>query len=63
MSVGENSSHLTSDAERAGAGIGIVLGMGVLGALWFFPTMGAAGLGFFLHTVPQPEVPPLMVVP
>ena len=46
--VGEQTSHLTSDAARAGAGIGMVLGMGMLGALWFFPTMGAAGLGFFL---------------
>jgi hypothetical protein len=48
MTVSEQTSHLTSDAERAGAGIGMALGMGMLGALWFLPTIGAAGLGFLL---------------
>lgn len=42
------STGLTSDAAKAGAGIGMLLGMGILGAVWFFPTMGAALLGFLL---------------
>jgi hypothetical protein len=37
-----------SDAEKAGAGIGIVVGMGILSAVWFLPTAGAALLGFLL---------------
>ena len=42
------TGNLRSDAERAGAGIGIFLGMGVLAAVWFVPTVGAALLGFLL---------------
>lgn len=42
------ATGLTSDAEQAGAGVGMLVGMGLLGAVWFFPTMGAALLGFLL---------------
>lgn len=48
MAVSQATVGLKSDAERAGAGIGMVLGMGLLAAVWFFPTMGAALLGFLL---------------
>jgi hypothetical protein len=48
MSVAKGTENLTSDAARAGAGIGMALGMGLLGALWFFPTTGAALLGFLM---------------
>jgi hypothetical protein len=48
MAMAKNTTDLNSDAARAGAGIGMVLGMGFLAALWFFPTMGAALLGFLL---------------
>jgi len=48
MRVGQATSSLDSDAARAGAGLGILLGMGFLAALWFFPTLGAAVLGFLL---------------
>jgi len=48
MSVANGTGNLTSDAARAGAGIGMALGMGLLAALWFFPTMGAALLGFLM---------------
>lgn len=48
MAVGKLASTMQSDAERAGAGFGMLLGMGLLAALWFLPTMGAAVLGFLL---------------
>lgn len=48
ISMAKGTSDLTSDAARAGAGIGMVLGMGLLAAIWFLPTMGAALLGFLL---------------
>jgi hypothetical protein len=48
MGVAKGTENLTSDAARAGAGIGMALGMGLLGAVWFFPTMGAALLGFLM---------------
>ena len=53
MAMAKSTTGLTSDAARAGAGIGMVLGIGLLGAAWFFPTMGAALLGFLLkkHTI------------
>jgi hypothetical protein len=37
-----------SDAAKAGAGIGILLGMGFLAVVWFLPTVGVAVLGFLL---------------
>jgi len=46
--VGRHVTSLRSDAERAGAGLGMIFGIGLLAALWFIPTLGAALLGFFL---------------
>lgn len=46
--VANITTSLTSDAEKAGAGIGMLVGMTLLGAVWFFPTMGAALVGFLL---------------
>jgi hypothetical protein len=46
--VGKATSGLDNDWAMAGAGIGIVVVVGTLGAIWFFPTIGAAILGFFL---------------
>src|ERR1700730_14390231 len=37
MKVGEVTSSLDSDAARAGAGVGIMLGMGFMAAVWFVP--------------------------
>jgi len=37
-----------SDAEKVGAGCGVVAGIGMLIALWFIPMIGALILGFFL---------------
>ena len=48
MGVAKGTENLTSDAAKAGAGIGMALGMGLLAAVWFFPTMGAALLGFLM---------------
>jgi hypothetical protein len=48
MNMGRAVSSLDSDAARAGAGLGMLLGMGVLAAVWFLPTCGAAVLGFLL---------------
>jgi hypothetical protein len=48
MHLGQTVSSLDSDAARAGAGLGMLLGIGFMAALWFFPTCGAAVLGFLL---------------
>ena len=40
--------NATTDAEKLGAGIGILLGTGLIFALWFFPTLTALILGLFL---------------
>ena len=48
MSVASTSTALSSDAERIGAGIGATLGLGLIGAFWFFPMVGAVVLGFIL---------------
>ncbi len=48
MKVGQATSSLETDAAKAGAGLGILLGMGFLAAVWFVPTMGTAVLGFLL---------------
>lgn len=43
-----NEMGAASDAERAGAGLGVALGMGMLFCLWFFPLVGALVLGLLL---------------
>jgi hypothetical protein len=48
MKIGQTASSLDSDAARAGAGLGILFGMGFLAVIWFLPTCGAAVLGFLL---------------
>jgi hypothetical protein len=48
MHMGETVSSLDSDAARAGAGLGMLLGMGFLAVVWFLPTCGTAVLGFLL---------------
>lgn len=47
-SVGEHTAGLQSDAEKAGAAIGTVLGLGMIASVWFFPFIGAFILGFML---------------
>jgi Type VI secretion system VasI, EvfG, VC_A0118 len=48
MHIGQTVSSLDSDAARAGAGLGMLLGMGFLAVVWFLPTCGTAVLGFLL---------------
>jgi len=48
VSVSGQTSTLETDAERAGAAIGTAIGFGLIGALWFFPMVGALVLGLFL---------------
>jgi hypothetical protein len=38
----------STDLEKAGAGCGMVMGVGLLAALWFFPMVSAIVLGVFL---------------
>jgi hypothetical protein len=59
MAMSKSTLDLASDAARAGAGIGMTLGMGFLAAVWFFPTMGAALLGFLMKKNSIVEVGPL----
>lgn len=46
--MAKHTSGMDSDAARVGAGLGIIMGMGLLLVLWFLPTAGAALLGFLL---------------
>jgi hypothetical protein len=48
ISVGSAFSELKTDAELAGGGIGMMLGMAIIGAIWFFPMIGAIVIGFFI---------------
>jgi hypothetical protein len=51
--VAQKTAALTSDAQRAGAAIGSALGLGMIAALWFFPFIGALGLGAVMR---KPQV-------
>ena len=46
LNVADVTKGLNSDAERAGAGLGTLIGFAVLGAVWFFPTVGSGCIGF-----------------
>ena len=48
ISAGQIAEQAQTQAEAAGAGLGIILGFFLLGALWFVPMVGALVLGFFL---------------
>jgi hypothetical protein len=48
VGVSQGVNAIQDDAELAGAAIGTALGLGLIGALWFFPMVGALVLGFFL---------------
>lgn len=41
-------SDVNNEWAMAGAGIGMTVALAMLGAVWFFPAVGAAILGFFL---------------
>lgn len=49
LALGSFATTVRSDAEKAGAGLGMFLGLGMLASVWFFPTAGAALLGVFLR--------------
>lgn len=48
VTIGQHTTTLQSEAEKAGAAIGTALGLGMVAALWFFPFVGAVVLGFIL---------------
>jgi len=48
VGVSEYTAALQTGAEKAGAAIGTAIGLGVIGAVWFFPMVGAVALGFIL---------------
>ncbi len=48
ISMASVTSGVKSGPEAAGAGVGIVLGVGFLAFAWFVPTFGAALIGFLL---------------
>lgn len=53
VAVGQQASTTQSDLEAAGTAIGAAIGLGLIGALWFFPFVGAMALGLLLR---QPSV-------
>lgn len=48
LAMGKVASTVQGDAAKAGAGLGIILGLGFLVVAWIVPTGGAALLGFLL---------------
>jgi hypothetical protein len=48
MTFNNRATGLQNDAEKAGAGLGLIFSLGVLTAVWFVPTAGAAIIGFML---------------
>lgn len=53
----ETTEAAASDAEKAGAAIGMGLGVCMLGTVWFVPMVGAMVLGFFLKKDTKEEGP------
>ena len=47
--IGQQAGTAATDAEKAGTAIGVMLGIGLIGAAWMFPMIGALVLGFFLR--------------
>ena len=48
VAVGQHTLKAQGEAEQTGAALGTVLGLGVIGAFWFFPMVGALVLGLML---------------
>lgn len=46
--VGVSQQAPTSDAEQVGFALGTTLGLGMMGAIWFFPVLGALVLGLLV---------------
>ena len=58
LNIADVTKRLTSEAELAGAGLGTLIVIAVLGAVWFFPTMGAAMIGFMVKKNTIVEIGP-----
>jgi hypothetical protein len=58
LAMGRSVSGADSDAARTGAGLGMLMGLGLLGAVWFFPMIGAVVLGSILKKSSENEVGP-----
>jgi hypothetical protein len=58
LAAGKSVSHADSEAAQTGAGLGILLGMGLLGMVWFVPMIGTVVLGFILKKANANEVGP-----
>jgi hypothetical protein len=56
-------SPTQSDAEAVGQVLGVSLGFGLLGCIWFVPMVGAVVLGFFLKKSSVIEYGPDVSVP
>jgi len=48
IGAGDVAQYAGTDAEKAGAVIGMGIGLGLIIALWFFPMLAALVLGLFL---------------
>lgn len=46
--ISESASETMTAAEQTGTALGSMMGLGMIGALWFFPMFGALVLGFFV---------------
>lgn len=58
LNIADIAKQTRSEAELGGAGIGTLVGIALLGAAWFFPTMGAALIGFMVKKNTVVEIGP-----
>lgn len=58
VGMGSVAASARSDAEMAGAGLGMIFGYGMLGALWFFPVLGSLVLGLLIKKSSIVEIGP-----
>jgi hypothetical protein len=58
VGMGSVAASAKSDAEMAGAGLGMIFGYGMLGAFWFFPVLGSLVLGLLIKKSSIVEIGP-----
>jgi len=58
IEAGSVMEEAQTEAEQVGAGLGVMLGLVILGAVWFFPMLGAMLLGFFVKNSSRVEEGP-----
>lgn len=58
LAAARSAARAEGDAAQVGAGLGVLMGMGLLGATWFFPMVGTVVFGLILKKASENEVGP-----